>query len=193
MSGCGLSNGTASAIVDPPGSYDFIWSNGQTGSQASGLSEGSYTVTVTIPGTTCTEEASVTITELPASFVVSLTGTQASCGLSDGTATATVNPPGNYIYTWSNGQSGSQSVVSGLAPGNYSVTVNIQVTDCSQQGSITIASTPFPHDISLSTTPSSCGGTDGTVTAVVTPPGEFIFQWSNGQTGSGLSGVGAGI
>src|SRR5688500_18132235 len=190
MSGCGLSNGTANAIVDPPGTYDFIWSNGQTGSQISGLAEGSYTVTVSISGTTCSEVASVTITESPASFVVSLTGTQASCGLSDGTATTTVNPPGNYIYTWSNGQSGSQ--VTGLAPGNYSVTVSIAGSDCSQQGNITIQTSPFPHNITLNTTPSSCGGTDGSVTASVTPPGEFIYQWSNGQSGSQLSGIGAG-
>ena len=190
MSGCGLSNGTASAIVDPPGSYDFIWSNGQTGPQVTGLAGGSYTVTVSISGTTCSKETSVTITESPAAFVVSLTGTQASCGLSDGTATATVTPPGNYIYTWSNGQSGSQ--VAGLAPGNYSVTVTLQGTSCSQQGSITIESAPFPHDITFTSTPSSCGGTDGTVTATVTPPGELTYQWSNGQTGSQLSGVGAG-
>ncbi len=187
---CGLSNGTAQALVTPPGTYDFTWSNGQTGPQLSGLPGGSYTVTVTIPGTTCKEEASVTIAELPASFVVSLTSTQASCGVSDGTATATVNPPGNYVYAWSNGQSGSQ--LTGLAPGNYAVTVTLQGTDCSKQGNITVASTPFPHDLTMTTTPASCGGMDGTATASLTPPGAFTYQWSNGQTGSQLSGVGAG-
>ena len=190
MSGCGLSNGTANAMVTPPGSYDFIWSNGQTGPQASGLAEGSYTVTVSITGTSCSEEASVAITETPASFVVSLTATQASCGLSDGTATATVNPPGAYTYMWSNGQSGFQ--ISNLAPGNYTVTVTLQGEDCTQQGNITVQSTPFPATISLSSTPSSCGGSDGTVSAMVTPPGEYNYQWSNGQTNSQLSGVSAG-
>lgn len=190
MSGCGLSNGTANAIVDPPGSYNFIWSNGQTGPQASGLAEGSYTVTVSITGTSCSEAASVTITEIPASFVVSLTATQAGCGLSDGTATATVNPPGDYTYMWSNGQSGFQ--IAGLAPGNYTVTVTLQGEDCTQQGSINVGSTPFPSDISFTTTPSLCGGSDGTATAILTPQGEFNYQWSNGQTGSQLSGVNAG-
>jgi hypothetical protein len=190
MSGCGLSNGTANAMVDPPGSYTFTWSNGQTGSQASGLAEGTYTVTVSIPGTTCSEEASVTITETPASFVVTLASTPASCGLSDGTATASVNPPGVYTYMWSTGQSGAQ--IGALAPGNYTVTVTLQGEDCTQQGSITVASTPFPATISFTTTPSSCGGSDGTATANLTPPGEFTYQWSNGQTGGQLSGVSAG-
>ncbi|GEM_PF-1191458 len=190
MSGCGLSNGTANAIVDLPGSYDFIWSNGQTGPLASGLAEGSYTVTVSIAGTSCSEEASVTITETPASFVVSLTATPAGCGLTDGTAMATVNPPGVYTYMWSNGQSGFQ--IAGLVPGNYTVTVTLQGEDCTQQGSINVQSTPFPSDISFTTTPSSCGGSDGTATAILTPPGEFNYQWSNGQTGSQLSGVNAG-
>jgi hypothetical protein len=190
MSGCGLSNGTATATVDLPGSYDFIWSNGQTGPQASGLAGGSYTVTVSIAGTSCSEEASVTITEAPASFVVSLTSTKASCGLSDGTATATVNPPGAYTYMWSNGQSGFQ--ITGLAPGNYTVTVTLQGEDCTQQGSVAVESTPFPGNISFTTTPASCGGSDGTATANVTPPGEFNYQWSNGQTGNQLTGVKAG-
>ncbi len=190
MSGCGLSNGTANAMVTPPGSYEFIWSNGQTGPQASGLAEGLYTVTVSIPGTSCAEEASVTITETPASFIVSLTSTAAGCGLSDGTATAMVNPPGAYTYMWSNGQSGFQ--ISNLAPGNYTVTVTLQGEDCTQQGSITVQSTPFPATISLTTTPSSCGGSDGTVSSTVTPPGEYNYQWSNGQTNSQLSGVSAG-
>ena len=190
MSGCGLSNGTANATVTPPGSYDFIWSNGQTGPQATGLAKGTYTVTVSIAGTSCSEEASVTVTETPASFVVSLTATPASCGLTDGTATATVNPPGAYTYTWSNGQTGFQ--LSGLAPGNYTVTVTLQGEDCTQQGSITVQSTPFPGNISLTTTPASCGGSDGTATANVTPPGEFNYQWSNGQTSNQLTGVKAG-
>jgi len=190
MSGCGLSNGTANVTVTPPGSYDFIWSNGQTGPQASGLGKGTYTVTVSISGTSCSEEASVTVTETPASFVVSLSATPASCGLTDGTATAAVNPPGAYSYTWSNGQVGAQ--ISGLAPGNYTVTVTLQGEDCTQQGSITVQSTPFPGDISLSTTPASCGGSDGTATANVTPPGEFNYQWSNGQTSNKLTGVKAG-
>jgi hypothetical protein len=187
---CGLSNGTANAFVDPPGSYEYVWSNGQTGSQVSGLAEGSYTVTVSITGTSCSEEASVTIAETPASFVVSVTSTQAGCGLSDGTATATVTPPGAYTYAWSNGQTTSQ--ISGLAPGNYTVTVSVQGSDCSKQASTTVGSTSFPNTITFTSTPASCGGADGTATAIVSPPGEFTFLWSNGQTGNQLSGVNAG-
>jgi hypothetical protein len=190
LSGCGLSNGTATATVTPPGAYEYLWSNGQTGPQASGLAEGSYTVTVSITGTSCSEEASVTISETPASFVVSLTSSQASCGLTDGTATATVSPPGNYSYMWSNGQSGFQ--ITSLAPGSYTVTVTLQGEDCTQQGSITVQSTPFPSTITFNTTPSSCGGSDGTASAILTPPGEFNYLWSNGQTGTQLSGVNAG-
>ena len=133
-----------------------------------------FGVTVSITGTSCSEEASVTITETPASFVVSLTSTQASCGLSDGTATATVNPPGVYTYMWSNGQSGFQ--ISNLAPGNYTVTVTLQGEDCTQQGNITVQSTPFPATISLSSTPSSCGGSDGTASAMVN---KIMVKWTN--------------
>lgn len=190
MSGCGMSNGTATATVDPPGTYAFTWSNGQTGPQASGLAGGTYTVTVSLTGTSCTQEESVTITEQPANFVVTMSSTPAGCGLTDGTATATVNPPGNYTYLWSNGQSGAQ--LSGLAPGTYTVTVAFEGQNCVKQGTTTVGSTPFPYTISFTTTPATCGGSDGTSTVILTPQGEANYQWSNGQTGSQLSGVKAG-
>lgn len=190
MSGCGLSNGSASVVVNPPGAYDFVWSNGQTGAQINGLAGGTYTVTVSIAGSTCSKEASVTITEAAAAFSVSVTGTQARCGLTDGTASVTVDPPGSYSYSWSNGQTGSQ--ITGLAPGNYTVTVSIPGTNCSKQGSVNITAEDFPNEITLSTTPASCGGADGTVTATSNPPAALTFLWSNGQTTSQISGVGAG-
>ena len=190
MSGCGLSNGTATAMPDPPGSYMFLWSNGQTGPQATGLSAGTYTVTVSITGTSCTQQASVTVTETPASFVVSLTSTPASCGISDGTASAAVTPPGEYTYQWSNGQSGPQ--ITGLAAGTYSVTVSLSGENCTKQASITVTADPFPYSISFTTTPASCGGSDGTSTVAISPQGEANYQWSNGQTGTQLSGVQAG-
>lgn len=190
MSGCGLSNGTATAMPDPPGSYMFLWSNGQTGPQASGLAAGNYTVTVSITGTSCSEEASVTITETPATFVVTLSSTPASCGIADGTASVIVNPPGEYTYQWSNGQNGAQ--ITGLAAGTYSVTVSQPGENCTKQGSITVTADPFPYTISFTTTPASCGGSDGTSTVALSPQGEANYQWSNGQTGTQLSGVQAG-
>ncbi len=190
MSDCGLANGTATATVNPPGAYTYLWSNGQTGPQATGLAGGTYTVTVSITGTTCSEEASVMITETPPNFVVSLSSTLASCGVSDGTVTATVNPPGAYTYMWSNGQTSAQ--ITGLTPGVYSVTVALPGDNCVQQGTITVSEEPFPYSVLFNTTPATCGESDGTSTIVLNPSGEVDYQWSNGQTEGQLSNVPAG-
>jgi len=189
-SGCGLTDGTATAVVDPTGDYTYAWSNGQSGPQAIGLVAGAYNVTVSITGTTCTQEASVTVDELPAGFTVSVSSTPSGCGLSDGTATATVDTPGDYVFTWSNGLTGAQ--VSGLAAGDYVVTVTVSGTDCSQQASVTIGSDPFPYTVAFTTTPSHCGAADGSASVLVTPQGEFGYQWSNGGNGAQLTGLGAG-
>lgn len=187
---CGGSDGTALIIVDPTGLYTYTWSDGQSGSQATGLSGGSYTVTISLPGTSCTTEAEITVEELPASFSVIVTSTPTGCGLSDGTATVTVDPPGLYDITWSNGQTGSQ--ISGVAAGDYTVTVSLSGFDCSQKVSVTIGSDPFPYSVSLSTTPAHCGVADGSASVVVTPQGEFGIQWSNGGNGTELNGLSAG-
>ena len=86
--------------------YSYAWSDGQTTMTATGLSAGSYTVTVT-DATGCTETGSVSLTEPPAlvpDAIVSsdYNGSDISCfGESDGeiTASATggVMP---YAYAW---------------------------------------------------------------------------------------------
>ncbi|HMT29958.1 MAG TPA: T9SS type A sorting domain-containing protein, partial [Bacteroidia bacterium] len=58
---CNQSNGTASVgVTGGAGGDEYLWSNGQTTSSVSGLSAGTYTVTVT-DDNNCTSEAQVTL------------------------------------------------------------------------------------------------------------------------------------
>ena len=189
-SDCGQANGSISASVNPPGTYDYFWSDGQSGAQASGLSPGSYTLTVSVPGTNCIQTESATVDESQPNFTVSVSSTPSGCGLSDGTATVTVNPPGSYEYAWSNGQTGTQ--ITGVSAGSYTVTVTIAGSECSRQTSVTVDELPAAFTVSISTTPAGCGLTDGTATATVNPPGNYEYAWSNGQSGSQLSGLASG-
>jgi hypothetical protein len=188
--GCGLQDGTASAIVDPPGEYVFLWSNGQTTAQATGLAAGSYQVTVTIAGSSCQQSISMTVDQSTASFTVSTTSTAAQCGLNDGTASALVDPPGEYTYLWSDGQTTQQAT--GLVAGNYSVTVTLAGSSCQQSGSVTVDQLQASFSVSTTSTPSHCGLNDGTATALADPPGEYMYQWSNGQLGSQLTSLDSG-
>ena len=187
---CGMSDGTAGAIIDLPGSYIVSWSNGATGMEISGLSAGEYHVTVTLEGTSCQKTSSVIVSELPADLNLTFNVTPASCGASDGTVALTVIPLGAYDFVWSTGAMTSD--ISNVAPGEYQVTVTLAGTTCSETGSITVEELPGDFTLSFTTTPAGCGVNDGTATVVVDPPGAYDIVWSNNNTTSTISGVPAG-
>jgi hypothetical protein len=60
------------------------------------LTPGEYQVTVTLAGTSCSGSGTVIVEEQSGNVTLSFTTTPAGCGLSDGTATVTVDPPGSY-------------------------------------------------------------------------------------------------
>ncbi|MFQ5448536.1 MAG: SprB repeat-containing protein, partial [Saprospiraceae bacterium] len=118
----GSNDGTAS--VTPTGGtpgYTFFWNNGMTTQTLMGLPPGNYSVIVT-DGAGCSSQLSTTVTE-PAQLLPNATATdETSAGANDGTAT--VSPSGGtlpYSIFWSNG-SGNMTIT-GLSPGDYTVTI----------------------------------------------------------------------
>jgi large repetitive protein len=178
----------------PP--YTYLWNTTppQTGSTASGLSAGVYTVTVTdangCVGAAVTDPA---ITEPPAYQIVA-TQTNVSCfGGNNGTATVSVTGgTPNYTYTWIPNV-GNTSSVSGLSAGVYTVSISDQ-NSCDTTITFTITQ---PTQITLNTnvTNVSCfGGSNGavTVTASQGTPG-YSYVWSpNGATSATNNGLSAG-
>jgi gliding motility-associated-like protein len=180
----GVTGGTAA--------YSFAWSNGATTEDISGLTIGTYTVTVT-DANGCTAIASATITENDP-LQVSATGTtNVSCyGNADGAldiaVTGGVSP---YTFVWSNGATTED--VTGLAAGTYDVTVT-DAAGCTGTGSFTIAE---PNELTIEATADnvSCdGGANGAADLLVgggTLP--YSFSWSNGSTIEDLTGLTAGV
>lgn len=119
----GANNGTATAQITQNGvaPFTYSWSpSGGTNATATGLIAGTYTVTVTdnngLQGT-----ASTTVGQ-----PVTLSGTQSQInpvGSNNGSATvvATGGTPG-YAYSWTP-SGGAAATATGLAPGQYSVTI----------------------------------------------------------------------
>jgi len=176
----GSNTGTATVSVSGGASpYSYNWSNGQITQVATGLSAGTYTVTVT-DANGCSSVASTTITE-PTEMVATITIDNVNCtGAPLGSASVSVTggvPP--YVYDWSNGQ--VTSSVSGLDMGSYS----LQVTDangCQASGSpfyFNIEQDPVPvADAIITSGSSSCGGSPVSLLA----SGGNTYQWDNGQT-----------
>lgn len=188
QAGCTVANGTATA--NPSGGtpgYTYLWSNGQITQTATGLSAGTYNVTVT-DANGCTAQTSVTISAAAAPSVTA-SSTPAGCAVANGTATA--NPSGGtpgYNYSWSP-SGGNGQVANNLSPGTYVVTVT-DANGCTAQTSVVVGSTSAPS-VTASSTPAGCNVANGSATANPTggTPG-YTYLWSNGdpnQTANNLS------
>jgi hypothetical protein len=116
------------------------------------------------------------------------TATNTTCGSNNGTATVTPTGGSSYGYLWSNG--GAVANPSGLAAGNYTVTVTSG--SCSATATASIASSNGITASASGTAVSTCGGTNGT--AVVTPSGgsNYSYAWNNGRNTASINGLAAG-
>ena len=117
-------NANGSIALNPAGGtapYTYLWTTGNTSAAISGLAAGTYNVTIT-DNVNCTATSSVQINQ-PAALTVTTAATQATQGQFNGSATVSNitggTPP--YSEAWSNGQ--TSNTVTGLAAGNYTVTV----------------------------------------------------------------------
>lgn len=163
--------------------YLFDWSSGNINDTLTGLSAGTYTVTVTDDGG-CTTVDSVTIIE-PTEIFITKDSTNVSCYLgNDGSATVIVTGGGTapYNYLWNN--SLTTSTIQNLAAGIYSVDV-IDSEGCTVSTSYNIeAPDSFIINITGVVNASCFNTSDGSATADVggTTTG-YSFVWSNGETG----------
>jgi hypothetical protein len=121
--GPGTNDGTASANpTGGTGSYTYIWSTGATTATLAGLVPGIYTVTVTDENN-CTTSQSVNVRAFNCNVAAVISSTSVSCpDGNDGSATVNAsNGQEPYTYSWSNGS--AEATTTGLAVGQYTVTV----------------------------------------------------------------------
>lgn len=192
----GGSNGMATAQPSggtPP--YTYAWSNGQNTQTATGLSVGSYTVTVT-DANGCFVQHSVTITE-PTPLVLSVGSMPTTCfSGADGKAFVLAGggtPP--YAYVWNTNPVQYTDTAHNLAAGTYIVTV-VDAHGCSQTASVTVTE-PLPVSAALqSLTDVSCNGLSNG-SAIVSGnggTGPYTYAWNTipAQFGPVLTNVFAG-
>src|SRR5690606_32334068 len=125
---------------------------------------GTYIVTVT-DANSCTDTASVTITE-PTALSASAITTNVSCnGGSNGTVDLTVTG-GTAPYTFVWGNTATTEDMTGLQAGTYNVTVT-DAKGCTETATATVTE-PTVLSASAVTTSVSCnGGSNGTVNLTV--------------------------
>lgn len=177
---CNGDNNGAASITPTGGNspYSYSWSNGQITSSISGLIAGTYSVVVA-DATGCTGTQTLSITQ-PLVLTTTVSSVPAACGGNSGVAGINVSGGiGAYTYLW-NPSVASVSSITGLAAGNYSVTVS-DANGCSLDTVVIVVATG-----SLSATASNttiCVGEP----ALLNASGGTSYAWSNGSTGASIS------
>lgn len=181
----GSATASASGGVAP---YTYLWSNGQVGANATNLTAGTYTVSVT-DATGCVSTKSGVVTQTQGPSVTAQVTAQATCTTGGtATATATGGQPA-YTYLWSNGA--TTPTATNLAPGIRTVTVT-DANGCAASASVTITQSQGPSATAAVTAAATClNGGSATVTATggTTP---YTYLWSNNATTATITNIAPG-
>ncbi|MCC6724196.1 MAG: SprB repeat-containing protein [Saprospiraceae bacterium] len=170
--------------------FSWLWANGATGPQLTGLAGGTYSLIVTAANG-CTDDLSFTIAA-PTALALSISADAVSCfGEMDGAATVVVSGgTPSYQYLWSNFQ--TTATASQLGQGLQTVTVTDE-NGCTDTASVFVSEPPLLTAAVQATDPIVCPDSTTTLAAISTggtPP--YTFSWAGGQTDSLLTPVGAG-
>ncbi|MFN7015207.1 MAG: hypothetical protein ACK4ON_13155, partial [Bacteroidia bacterium] len=206
-----------SATITASGANTYVWNTGAT---TPGLTINpatattTYTVTGTNTATGCTNTANGVITVNPLPTVTSGTASQTLCagGIVNAISFNT-NPASGVTVSWTNSNtaiglaaSGTGTTINGYtAPnviaqtqGTISAIVTNTVTGCSSlsttTGTVTINPNPTISTAPVTTNPSTCGGTNGSITGlVVSGTPTITYSWNSGAYNTAnISGLGAG-
>jgi len=199
----GDSNAEISALVSGGTSpYTYTWSNNvlnYSGTTATGLSAGTYTITVTDVNNLTTSN-SITITQ-PTALSASLSTNPVVChGGSDGDVNLTVSGgTASYTYSWSN-QATTEDLAN-VAANTYTVVVT-DANGCTATNSATITEpTAIQASISSQTNVACHGMSTGALTTTITGgTANYTYTWSNGTSTANsasltnsISGLSAGV
>jgi len=186
--------------------YEYLWSNGQTGSTITGLTSGNYSVQVT-DSLGCNITKSTYLDDVNKVGFALVTSTAPSCLQSNGVITVTLTGgTAPYYYSASTGNvavSYSQSyTISGLTAGNY----QFQVTDaayCQSFVGTTLATPGGITSVSVNSQNSTCSSINGQIQVsvvggslpytytLISPDGDTL-NVSNSQTTYVFDGLSSG-
>ncbi|NOS90695.1 MAG: T9SS type A sorting domain-containing protein [Cyclobacteriaceae bacterium] len=197
----GGNNGSINLVVNGgTGTKTFLWSNGATSQNISGLASGSYSVTVTDANVCSNNSTSVVITEPATAVTVSLQSkTNVTCfGLSNGSILVTASG-GTGTITYSKDGTNFQTSASftGLAPGNYTITAK-DANNCTQVTtaiSITQPSAALSISGIVKNNPLCNGNTNGSLVVSVTggtAPYQYSIDGTNFLSSNTISGLSSG-
>lgn len=189
----GADDGSASVNVTGAAQpVSYLWSNGENTASVDSLSPGSYSVSI-LDANGCPATLSTSITE-PAILSANATATaETGANFDDGTASA--QPAGGtapYTYLWSNDS--TTATITGLTPGNYTVTVG-DANACNVIQTVVVNSFNCTAVASISSVDVSCPESSDGQATVTLQGGTLPYQytWSNGDTTATSTNLTTGV
>jgi GH25 family lysozyme M1 (1,4-beta-N-acetylmuramidase) len=171
--------------------YTYSWTGGSTNANATGLSAGSYTVTVK-DNNDCSGTATIAITA-PASGVAAnaIVNTNAIACANIGSATASASGGTSpYTYSWTGGSTSANAT--GLSAGSYTVTVKDN-NGCSGIAVITItAPASIAANAIVNTNASECANSGSATASASGGTSPYTYSWTGGSTNTNATGLSAG-
>lgn len=195
-SGPTASDGAIDITVTGGTSYTYMWSNGATTQDISGLVAGCYTVTVSDSIGLCQDIDTICIGCM---LILDVTTTNNTC-VDDmiGTATATITSncsSATYTYNWTTDTNtfvGSTQTISGLLDGTYLVTVT-DSNGFTVTGVGTVTGSTGITSSAIGDTLLCHGDSTGTVTANgFNGSLDYTYLWSTGDTTQTITNLTAG-
>ena len=178
----GFGNSTVTSVSNGTPPYTYLWADGQTGVTATGLTQGTWSITVT-DDNGCSATQNVTVGLAPNLGVVSVTPVSSNCFSCDGGLQITVSggtPP--YTFVNNTGQQGTTNNTTfnftGLCSGPQSVVITdfagCQITEISN-----VQSTAGFTVVSVNVTNSDCNN-DGSINIQINAPiGLYTYSVTN--------------
>ena len=174
--------------------YTYSWNSGSSSTSISGLSGGTYTVTVT-DAVGCTSVSTITLNEpgvLTSSTSINSSGCSGSC-----TGSVTVTPAGGtgpFTYQWDDPLFQTTGTAAGLCAGSYVVNIT-DANGCTATDNATITEAS-PTTLSLTSSNATCGSPDGSASVGASGGNNpYTYFWNdpqnqNSATASGLTAGG---
>ncbi|HEY0666970.1 MAG TPA: SprB repeat-containing protein, partial [Sphingobacteriaceae bacterium] len=174
--------------------FTYSWSNSVTAQDLTTLVAGTYSVSVT-DSNGCIASKSIVVTQPAAALSASYTQTNVSCQ-GENNGAFKVNVSGGttpYMYTL-NGTTVTTETFSGLAPGNYTVTVT-DANECTTTTIANVITNPLPAIFNVTGGGAYCASGSGVLVGLSGSESGVSYQLqNNGSTiGSPVSGTGSAI
>ncbi len=190
---CGGSNGaidiTLSGGTEP---IEYLWSNGATTQDISGITAGTYSVTIT-DDTDCSINKTYTVENNSGNLeITSYSTTNEICGNSNGSIDINVQGEQPFTFLWNNGETTED--ISNLQAGTYYVTVTDNNNCETTSSNINIINDPGAFELeNINVTDEYCNNSQGEIDVEVKNGTEPItYNWSNGETTQDLTNLSQG-